>query len=96
MHEIAAHDGDQETDDEGRVGRASKQVDARQDIEHQAEDRRVPAESVKHHHHERRREEANVARPQQPAEDADAENQDDSEDAAIDLAHILREKELVG
>ena len=77
VHEIAGDDRQQRAEHEGRIRRPAVQRHARQQFVHQMEDRRVPAERVEQRQHHRHREEADLARPQSPAHQAEAEHRDD-------------------
>ena len=63
MHQIARIDRDHQPDDEGRVGGPPKQLNARQHVVHQPEDRGVPAERVDEAGDERDQEKADLAGP---------------------------------
>ncbi len=93
VDEISSLDRDQEPNYEGRVRRSAKQVDAGQHVVHQAEYRRIPAERIKQNDSERDREKADFAYPQQAACESSAKDQHNRQNAAIYLAHVLRERD---
>jgi hypothetical protein len=92
VNQVAGDDGDEQAEDERRVGRTAEQVDARQQVVHRREGRRIPAKRIEQHEAERRREEADLAAPHQAARQP-AGNQDHGENAAIDLADVLRQEQ---
>ena len=93
MDQITADDRKQRAEDEGGVGRATKQTHPGKEVVEQAKSRRVPAEPVEQDQHHRDGEEADVARPRHAAHHAERQHGDERQRARIELAHVLRQIE---
>ena len=92
--QIAAADRQHQAERKRRIRRTAIERHAGQDLVHRPKRRRVLAERVEQRQHQHRGEEADFARPQQAAHDAETDHRDDHQRAGVELADVLRMKQI--